>query len=84
MASYNTQASETFNNEGLVKCEFCNRTFFDHKMAGHRKICTKERPVNPLPNKFQTSSDFKERNRCKSTPRYHEAVNGTFFLISKF
>ncbi len=71
---YNTQATEKYNNEGLVKCEFCNRTFFDHRMPGHRKICTKEKPSNPLLDK-----DCRKNKRCKSTPKYQELVKLIFF-----
>ena len=76
IVTYNTQASEKYNNEGLVKCEFCNRTFFDHRMAGHKKICTKEKPRNVL-----SPSDFRKNKRYKSMPKYQESVNIHCFLL---
>ena len=46
----------------MIRCDFCNRTFLENRMPGHRKICTAERPFKPLPKpedrigKSQTTS----------------------------
>jgi hypothetical protein len=34
--AYNSGAFKTFNQEALVKCQFCNRTFLEERMKGHR------------------------------------------------
>eukprot|EP01017_Pseudomicrothorax_dubius_P038546 TRINITY_DN5791_c0_g2_i3.p1 TRINITY_DN5791_c0_g2~~TRINITY_DN5791_c0_g2_i3.p1 ORF type:complete len:611 (+),score=103.21 TRINITY_DN5791_c0_g2_i3:105-1937(+) len=46
---YNGKAFDKYNEEALVMCEFCNRTFLPERMPGHRKTCTKEKPFKPLP-----------------------------------
>lgn len=43
------KANDQWNEESLIRCEFCNRTFLENRMPGHRKICTAEKPFKPLP-----------------------------------
>lgn len=75
MEAYNTQASEIYNNEGLVKCGFCNRTFFAEKIEGHMKICTKERPMSPLKTLRRNTE------RTLSTPHMDCNENTVIFYL---
>lgn len=77
MEKYNVKATEIYNNEGLVKCEFCNRTFFAEKIEGHLKICSKERPMSPLKINSRRNT---ERNL--STPRMD--CNSSFYNVFFF
>lgn len=37
--------------ETQATCPFCNRSFYESRLEGHFKICTKEKPFKPLHNK---------------------------------
>lgn len=50
------QANDQWTNETLIRCEFCNRTFLEHRIPGHKKICTAERPFKPLAKQINPSS----------------------------
>jgi hypothetical protein len=37
--------------ESQATCPFCFRSFYESRLEGHFKICTKEKPFKPLLNK---------------------------------
>ncbi|EGR29690.1 zinc C2H2 type family protein, putative [Ichthyophthirius multifiliis] len=46
--NYNNQAFDAYNNDALIPCKFCNRTFTQTALEHHKKVCTAERPFKPL------------------------------------
>ena len=51
MIKFNTDAFNGFNENALIPCKFCNRTFLPDSLKIHRKICTADRPFKPLKKK---------------------------------
>lgn len=44
-----SQANDKWNEEALIRCENCNRTFLPERLGIHKKICSAEKPFKPLP-----------------------------------
>lgn len=51
--------------EKLISCGFCNRTFYESRLEGHKKICTKEKPFKPLSRKMNKISSCFFQKPCK-------------------
>ena len=41
MDALNQQAFDQYNNDALVKCEYCGRTFLPDRLAVHQRVCAK-------------------------------------------
>ena len=48
MIQFNEEAFNGFNQNALVPCRYCNRTFLPDSLKIHRKICTADKPFKPL------------------------------------
>ena len=81
MIVYNEQAAKRYNEEGLVKCEFCGRSFFEERVEGHKKICSKENPFKPL-KKNELEENIREiRSKSVSKAEVIFLKNLNFFLF---
>lgn len=47
----NTIGFNQYNDEALEKCPYCNRSFNAQAYMRHMKLCTEDKPLNPLPSK---------------------------------
>ena len=56
--SYNRGAFDSYNDNALEKCPYCNRSFLPERMKGHYKICTKDKPFNYLDDKRVGASNY--------------------------
>lgn len=46
--TYNNGAFDKYNNEALVPCENCGRTFKPESLVHHKKACFSDKPYKPL------------------------------------
>ncbi|KAM3127935.1 hypothetical protein pb186bvf_019954 [Paramecium bursaria] len=44
LEEYNNNAMETYNNDALVRCQNCDRTFLPDSLIRHQKACTADKP----------------------------------------
>jgi hypothetical protein len=61
MIQFNEDAFQNFNDNALVPCKHCSRTFLPEALKIHRKICTAEKPFKPLNKKK------KQQQRAKNS-----------------
>ena len=69
MIQFNTDAFNGFNENALIPCNFCNRTFLPDSLKIHRKICTADKPFKPL-NRKNKKAPVKQQRRAK--PAKHD------------
>lgn len=62
MQQYNEQAYTKFDNEALIQCKNCLRTFLPEPLMRHQKVCVPGRPL-----KMRTEPK-------KEKPEYYGAV----------
>lgn len=48
MERHRDESFKTYNNEALVACENCGRTFLPEKLAAHQRGCSAERPMKSV------------------------------------
>ena len=53
METYNESAYNKWDQEALVKCPNCDRTFLPDRLEIHLRSCFKDRPLKPLPKKSE-------------------------------
>ena len=41
MDALNQKSLDQYNNDALVKCEYCGRTFLSDRLAVHQRVCAK-------------------------------------------
>lgn len=68
LEQYNRDANDKWNEEALIKCGNCNRTFLPERMAGHQKICSPEKPFKPLPSSGEEKIKTGGHERTGSMP----------------
>jgi hypothetical protein len=49
MEDYNESAYNKWDQEALVKCPHCDRTFLPDRLEIHLRSCFKDKPLKPLP-----------------------------------
>ena len=49
MEDYNEQAYKKWDEEALVKCQNCDRTFLPDRLEIHLRSCKSDRPLKLLP-----------------------------------
>lgn len=64
--NYNDRAVEIWNNETLVKCDHCNRSFLPEKLSKHQKCCSLEKPMQNLNKVKENASKLEEMMRKSS------------------
>lgn len=67
MIQFNEDAFRGFNDNALVPCGHCGRTFLPDSLKVHRKICTAEKPFKPL-NKKKRAQNVKNKHSWEDTP----------------
>lgn len=50
---FNEEAFKKFNDEALVPCEHCHRTFLPDRLAVHKRICLKVFMRKVVPKNFR-------------------------------
>ena len=48
---HNTIVSEAFNNNVMIQCPYCARTFLEERYEIHSRSCTEDHPHKPPPSK---------------------------------
>lgn len=67
MIKFNEEAFNGFNENALVPCHHCGRTFLPDSLKIHRKICTAEKPFKPL-NRAKKAKYKAEKQSMEERP----------------
>jgi len=71
MDRYNDAAFKAYNEEALVRCEHCGRTFLPKALIVHQRSCTAEKPFSrPLSRERKSSSPTKRPPSVSTNSSY--------------
>ena len=68
MIKFNTDAFNGFNENALVPCHYCGRTFLPDSLKIHRKICTADKPFKPLNRGKKAKAKPKAKHSWENKP----------------
>mmetsp|Transcript_4283 Transcript_4283/g.7500 ORF Transcript_4283/g.7500 Transcript_4283/m.7500 type:complete len:246 (-) Transcript_4283:113-850(-) len=69
----NNEAFNTYNNEALVGCQWCGRTFLPTALERHRKACSQDKPMKSVarsaPNTASAEQGIAATSTSSAMPR---------------
>ena len=68
--NYNEQAYNKWDQEALIPCKNCNRTFLPDRLEIHLRSCTSDKPLKPLPKRPAPQVNVAEEQKLMNREQF--------------